>query len=124
MSKQTNKIVVVEDDVGMRRAIDRLLHTAGFQPVMFESAEALLKTKEVTGAACLIFDIRLPKLSGLQLYQQLREVDRPPPVIFISGHDSPSAQSQAEAIGEYIPKPFSGRTLVDAVKRALAPENL
>ena len=124
MSKQANKIVVVEDDVSMSRAIGRLLRTAGLQPITFRSAEALLRTNAVTGAGCLIFDIRLPGLSGLQLYRQLKDAGSAPPVIFITANDSPSARSQAQGIGAYIAKPFSGRSLLDAVKRALASESV
>jgi FixJ family two-component response regulator len=123
MSKQANKIVVVEDDVSMSRAMGRLLRTAGLQPIIFKSAEALLRTNAVTGAGCLIFDIRLPGLSGLQLYRQLKGAGSAPPVIFITANDSPSARSQAQGIGAYIAKPFSGRTLLDAVKRALASKS-
>ena len=123
MAKSETNVVVVEDDSSMGGAIDRLLRTVGFYPIIFNSAEALLKTDAITGAACLISDIRLPGLSGLSLYRRLREVGSPPPVIFITAHDSAGAREQAEAFGQYLPKPFHGRALVDAVRDALASRN-
>ena len=64
---QHQSIVVVEDDAGMSKAIVRLLRAAGFQPVSFASAEELLQTAAVDSAACLVLDIHLPGLSGLEL---------------------------------------------------------
>jgi FixJ family two-component response regulator len=123
MSEGETNVVVVEDDSSMSRAIDRLLHTAGFYPIIFNSAEALLKTNAITDAACMISDIRLPGLSGFSLYQRLRELGSAPPVIFITAHDSTGAREQAEALGQYLPKPFHGRELVDAVRHALTSRN-
>jgi FixJ family two-component response regulator len=123
MSEAGTNVVVVEDDSSMSSAIDRLLHIAGFYPIIFNSAEALLNTNAITGAACLISDIRLPGVSGFILYRRLCELGPAPPVIFITAHDSTTARQQAEALGQYLPKPFHGRALVDAVRNALASRN-
>jgi FixJ family two-component response regulator len=111
-------VVLVEDDISMSRAIDRLLRAATFQAVTFNSAEALLETNAVTDAACLILDIYLPGLSGFELHRRLEELGAKPPVIFITAHDTSSAREHAREIGEYLVKPFPGKSLVEAVKRA------
>jgi FixJ family two-component response regulator len=123
MSEPQRNVIVVEDDTSMSSAIDRLLHTAGFDPIVFNSAEALLEANPITDPACLICDIRLPGLSGFKLYRRLRELGSLLPVIFITAHDSPAAREQAEVLGQYLPKPFHGMALVDAVRRALASQN-
>jgi len=115
-------IVVVEDDDGMRRAFERVLNAAGFHALVFASAEALLQSSAADSAACLVLDIHLPGLSGFELRRELARLGAgQPPVIFITGQDEPSARDQAEALraAAYLPKPFAGRTLVDAVTRAV-----
>ena len=87
MSDQHQSVVVVEDDAGMKKAIERLLRAAGFQPVSFASAEELLQTEAVDAAACLVLDIHLPGLSGLELGRRLVRSGRPKLVIFITGQD-------------------------------------
>jgi FixJ family two-component response regulator len=73
-------------------------------------------------AGCLVLDVRLPGMSGFELYRALRQSGIEPPVIFITAHDEPSAREQAAQAGAvaYLAKPFHGRRLVDAVNRALA----
>jgi FixJ family two-component response regulator len=120
--EQRNGVVVVEDDASVSRAIQRLLDADGFSAIAFPSAEALLKTRAVTTAACLILDIGLPGLSGFELYQQLLEAGAKLPVIFITGGDRPSGAKQARKLGAiaYLLKPFPEQELVDAVTRALS----
>ncbi len=123
MSEQEKgAIVVVDDDDGLRQALGRVLDAAGFQAETFASAETLLESDAAARAACLVFDIHLPGLSGFELRRELvRTGAAQPPVIFITGHDEPAAREQAEALGAaaYLPKPFAGRALVDAVARAV-----
>jgi FixJ family two-component response regulator len=115
-------IVVVDDDDGARRAFERVLNAAGFRTLAFPSAETLLESDAAADAACLVFDIHLPGLSGFELRRELvRSGARQPPVIFVTGHDEPAARDQAEALGAaaYLPKPFAGRVLVAAVTLAV-----
>jgi FixJ family two-component response regulator len=102
----------------------RILRAAGFFAIAFPSAEALLKTRAVTTAACLVLDIGLPGLSGFELYQRLIEAGAELPVIFITGHDNSLGFERAREVGAiaYLLKPFPGRELVDAVTRALSLE--
>jgi FixJ family two-component response regulator len=120
--QEKGSIVVVDDDDGMRLAFERVLNAAGFRAVTFASAEILLQCNAADRAACLVLDIHLPGLSGFELRRELvRTGAKQPPVIFITGHDDPGARDQAEALGAaaYLPKPFAGRTLVEAVVRAI-----
>ena len=115
--------MVVDDDDGMNRAVQRLLKAAGFSAVTFPSAEALLQDSAASHAACLVLDINLPGLSGFELYRQLAHLNPQPPVIFITAHDDPESQARATNAGAiaYLTKPFEGRFLLAAIKRALAP---
>ena len=125
MPGQTQNVVVVDDDRSMNQAISRLLLAAGFTVQMFPSAEALLESEAAEGAGCLVLDMRLPGMSGLELQQRLKQegVDRP--VIFITAHDVPSSQEQARKAHAvaYLPKPFPGLSLMSAVADALASHN-
>jgi FixJ family two-component response regulator len=114
--------VVVEDDPGMRTALEKLLAAAGIRAATFPSAEALLDAGGPGAAGCLVLDIRLPGLSGLELYRELRARGPVPPVIFITAFDDPSVRREAGRLGAagYLIKPFGGRELVDAVSAALA----
>jgi FixJ family two-component response regulator len=121
MPEQKQTIVVVDDDASMSKAIERLLHASGFQAVTFPSAEALLYAGAPAAAGCLVADVRLPGLSGFDLYWRLAESGRKLPVIFITAHDNPSVRQQADETSAvaYLPKPFSRRQLLNAVSRAL-----
>ena len=114
-------IVVVEDDASMSQAIERILRVGGFAVVMFASAEAALDADATTTADCLVLDIRLPGMSGFELYRQLVLSGGQPPAIFITAHDEPAIRDESDRIGarSYLAKPFSGRTLLDAVTQAL-----
>jgi len=117
---QSQRVIVVEDDAGMNKAIGRLLRAAGFEPVTFASAEELLQTRAVDSAACLVVDINLPGISGLELGQRLIAVGRKKPIVFITGQDEPSLRDEARRIGcAYFHKPFEGEALLDVIRRAI-----
>ena len=118
MESSGRPIVVVEDDAGMRNAMDELLRAAGFKVAAFNSAEELLASALSPSAACLILDVHLPGLSGFELYEQLHPSTGEPPVIFITAHDTPATRARSERLGAaaYLPKPFAGRMLLDALK--------
>ena len=120
MSDQHQSIVVVEDDAGMKKAIERLLRAAGFQPVSFASAEELLQTEAADSATCLVLDIHLPGLSGLELGQLLITSGRAKPFIFITGQDEASLRGEAQRLGcAYFRKPFEGKALLEAIRQAI-----
>lgn len=114
-------IVVVEDDAGMSKAIQRLLRAARFQTVSFASAEELLQTGVVDNAACLVLDINLPGLSGLELARLLVKSEPAKNVIFITGHDEAVAREEAQRLGcSYFHKPFEGKALLEAIREAIS----
>lgn len=115
-------ILVVEDDASMRRAVARFLDAAGFFPIAHESAEAFLEDGLLPGVACLVVDIMLPGISGLELAERLVQTARPIPIVFISAHDEPILRERATSLGyrEYLLKPFGGKQLVDAIERVAA----
>ena len=120
MPGRSLKIVVVEDDPSMRQAIERILHTAGHNAQWYESAEAVVDMEAVMTTDCLILDIELPGMSGLELYRTLKRSGLTTPAIFVTAHDGHSMRDEAERLGaaNYLTKPFSGRALLTAVAEA------
>lgn len=117
-----SRVVLVDDDASMSHALVRILRLGGYVPVTFDSAEALLEAGGARDAACLVFDVHLPGLTGFELYERLASTGALPPAIFITAYDEPESRSQAEALGAagYFTKPFSGYELVAAIARAIA----
>ena len=115
------KILVVEDDEGMREAIESLLDAAGIASVSYASAEALLDSGAVGGAACVVTDLKLQGMSGLQLLDALNLHGPHPPVILITAHDSPAVRSEAASHGAaaFLAKPFLGSALLAAIHSAI-----
>jgi FixJ family two-component response regulator len=120
--EQQRPIVIVEDDAGLRRAMERLFRIAGYATAAFESAEALLETDAASRAACLVLDIRLPGVSGFELQDQLAREAAAPPVVMITAHDEPANQEAAARAGvfAFLLKPFAGSELLATVARAIA----
>lgn len=123
MTGPAAKILVVEDDAGMRLAIERLLDVGGFMCAAYESADALLAHGVDGDSACVISDLRMPGMSGLELLAALREQQILLPFILITAHDGPGLRQKAISSGAiaYLPKPFRGTALLDAVRCAIEP---
>ena len=121
MSSSKKEVVIVDDDRGMREALERLLAAAGYSTAAFSSAEGLLETGPVESAVCFVLDIHLPDLSGLDLYRRLNAAGLAAPVIFITAHDDEPSRAAAAGLGAaaYLAKPFPGRSLLDAVTDAI-----
>jgi len=115
------KVLVVEDDDSMREAIERLLDAGGFRCRAYASAVALLARGVDVDAACVISDLRMPAMSGLELLAALRERDFSLPFILVTAHDKPGMREQALSNGAtaYLVKPFRGTVLLDAVRNAI-----
>lgn len=105
----------------MSQAIKRILCAGGFEVVMFASAEAALEADVTRTADCLVLDIRLPGISGFELYRRLVQYGSEASVVFITAHDEATIREEAERLraGSFLPKPFSGRMLLGAVAQAL-----
>jgi FixJ family two-component response regulator len=110
-------ILVVEDDDSMREAIETLLGAAGFSTMPYGSAEALLAEKAIGLPLCIISDLKLPAMSGLDLLIELRRRGRQEPVILITAYDTMSTRREAQRRGAaaYLTKPFPGAELLTAI---------
>ncbi|MEI6001075.1 response regulator transcription factor [Paraburkholderia bengalensis] len=114
-------VFIVDDDVSVREAIESLLQHEGYEVKSFVRADAFLEQPEVTGASCLLLDIGLPGLTGLELQKTL-SVERPAmPIIFVTGRrDAPTVVRAMKAGAvEFLTKPFEDDALLDAVRAAI-----
>jgi FixJ family two-component response regulator len=118
-------IAVIDDDESGRRSMSRLLRAAHLQPVIYPSAEAFLTDTNRPTFACLVLDIQLTGMSGLDLRRRLSAVHDVTPVVFITAHDDPAVQAQAEAFGcaGYFSKTNSGTEVLAAIRRAIGLED-
>ena len=119
---RSTTVVIVEDDASMSRALARILRLGGIEAKSYVSGEALMASDTLQGVGCLIVDVQLPEMSGFELHTRLATMTVLPPVMFITAFDSPEARAQALAAGAvaFLTKPFSGRTLLETVRRVLA----
>ena len=115
-------IAIVDDDESLCRSLGRLLRAAGMQPVAYPSAEAFLGDARQAPFDCLVLDVQLGGISGIELQRQLAASGERTPVIFITAHDAPEARVQALAGGctGYFRKNDSGAEVIDAIRRAAA----
>ena len=115
-------ISVIDDDISVRRSLDRLIRSVRLDVTVFASAEEFLNSTHSRKVDCLILDVRLPGMSGVELHRHLLAREFNVPVIFITAHGSDD-RARAEAGSEwtvaYFIKPFSGDELLDAVNTAL-----
>ncbi len=126
MARPTEKsgaqtVYVVDDDDGMRRALETLLSTVGYKTAVFSRPSEFLAAFKVDSPGCLVLDIRMPDMSGLELQQRLNRMGSMLPVIFITGHgDVPMAvQAMKEGAFEFVQKPFRDQDLLDRINHAL-----
>ncbi len=114
-------VFVVDDDLGVRKALERLLRSAGYQPESFASAEEFLCRSQFEGPGCLLLDIRLPGLNGLEVQQMLADAAQHLAIVFITGHaDIPmSVHAMKAGAVDFLPKPFTDDDLLQAVSEAL-----
>jgi FixJ family two-component response regulator len=112
-------VFIVEDDEGMREALDHLLCVAGFRTVVYGSAEALLNEVDTERPLCVISDLHLPAMSGLELLSELSRRSEQPPMIVITAHDSASTRQEAARLGAsaYLAKPFTSLALLTAIDK-------
>ena len=115
-------IFVVDDDAPMRESLQNLLRSVGLRVEAFASAQEFLRSTRPDVPGCLVLDVRLPGLSGLDLQQRLAAGDMDIPIIFITGHGDIPMTVQAMKAGavEFLTKPFRDQELLDAIHQALA----
>ena len=116
-------VALIEDDASVRRSTERLIRLAGFQVQSFESAAEFLKSKRPEAAGCLVLDVRLPGLSGLDLQRKLNAAGSDVPIVFITGHgDIPmSVRAMKAGAVEFLTKPFRDQDLLDSIRQAIEP---
>jgi FixJ family two-component response regulator len=121
IQNKTKLVVVVDDDDSIRSAVQDLLDAVGFQARGFESAEEFLRSGKQQETACLIADIRMPGMSGLELQAQLNAERCRIPIIFITAHGDEKMRMQALRAGavEFMAKPFDNEALLESVRAAL-----
>jgi FixJ family two-component response regulator len=114
-------VIVIDDDAGVRASIQDLLESCGLRSECFETAEQFLGSKRSEGPSCLVLDVRLPGVSGLEFQRRLADAGFQIPIIFITGHgDIPmSVKAMKSGAVEFLTKPFLDRDLLDAIHQAL-----
>ncbi len=114
-------VFIVDDDLSVRRSTERLVRSAGFNVQTFASAADFLKMPRAEGPACLVLDVRMPGLNGIDLQHELNQSAFHLPIIFITGHGNIPMSVRAMKAGavEFLTKPFRGRTLLDAIRAAI-----
>jgi FixJ family two-component response regulator len=121
-----SKIVsIVDDDASVRAAMQSLVSSLGFVAFVFESAEDFLRSPRVDDSSCLISDVQMPGMSGLDLQDCLIARGSRIPTIFITAFPEQSVRSRAQAGGalDLLEKPFAGRTMIELVRQALATQS-
>jgi FixJ family two-component response regulator len=114
-------VYVVDDDSSMREALSSLIRSIGMRVITFASAQEFLAYRVSASPACLVLDVRLPGLSGLDLQRELAATQRRLPIIFITGHgDIPmSVRAMKAGAAEFLSKPFREEDLLDAIRLSL-----
>ena len=114
-------VFVVDDDASMREALANLFSSVSLRVECFASSTEFLRRDRSEGPSCLVLDVRLPGLSGLELQRRLARAQPPIPIIFISAHGDISMAVHAMKAGavEFLPKPFRDEELLDAIRQAL-----
>ena len=120
----TATVMVVDDDAGVRNAMRLLLRSVGLNCQLFTSAQDFLGVYEPSQKGCLVLDIRMPGMSGLELQQQLNLRGAIVPVIFMTGHgDIPMAvEAMQHGAFDFLQKPFRDQDLLDRIQRAIAKD--
>jgi FixJ family two-component response regulator len=121
--RRSATVFLVDDDASVRKALTRLIKSAGYQVQAFASARDFLEHWATAddGPACLVLDVRMPGLSGLDLQQELQSANAPLPIIFITGHgDIPmSVKAMKHGAVDFLPKPVKDKALLGAIAQAL-----
>jgi len=126
MSQTQPVIAIVDDDMSMQRVLARLLYIAGWQAVTFSSAEAFLQTGMLAAPNCLVFDLWLPGMTGVELLEHLVATGSTLPVVIITGRDDLQIRMRAMQAGAvtYLLKPLDGQELLQAVQDTLDARRL
>ncbi len=121
MIPKNSLVFAIDDDPSVRKGLTRLLRSAGYKSEIFESASDFLEREQHAGPACVIVDVRMPGINGMDLQETLIQRRREEQLIFITGHGDISMCAQAMKAGavDFLPKPFRDDDLLGCVERAL-----
>jgi FixJ family two-component response regulator len=122
MNGAAGTVHVIDDDASWRTSVRRLMSAAGYDVALYESAESFLENGDVEATGCILLDVRMPGLSGLQLQQRLVTLGRELPIVFLSGHGDIPLTVQAVKAGaqDFLTKPVDTDVLLRAVAQAIA----
>jgi len=126
MSKPESTVFVIDDDASIRESLKSLIRSVGLHAELFGSVQEFLEHKPADVPSCLVLDVRLPGISGLNFQNQLAQSNIPIPLIFITGHgDIPmSVRAMKAGAVEFLTKPFRDQDLLDAIEVALQKDRL
>src|SRR6266705_5257659 len=121
MTPPKSLVFLIDYDASVRKGVTRLLRSAGYQSEMFASASDFLARAQYPGPCCVIVDVRMPGLNGIDLQEALIQRRREEQLVFITGHGDISMCAQAMKAGaaDFLPKPFRSDELLQCVERAL-----
>jgi FixJ family two-component response regulator len=121
VSPPESVVFVVDDDKSVRDSLQRLFTSVGLTVEVFPSAQAFLSSPRPDSPGCLVLDVRLPGLSGLDLQRELARADAPLPIVFLTGHGDIPMSVRAMKAGaiEFLTKPFREQDLLDAIRQAI-----
>jgi len=120
-ASESSVITIVDDDESIREALKSLIRSVGFRAETFASGEEFLSSDRLREAACLILDLQMPGISGLELQRRLAALQNRVPIVFITAHGTEEERRRALEAGavDFLRKPFSEEALLDAVHLAL-----
>jgi FixJ family two-component response regulator len=115
-------IAIVDDETSICRALLRLLRVSHYRAESFSSPIAFLESLTDHVPDCVVLDLQMPMMTGVELQQHLLQLDDPPPVIIITAHDEPKTRERCLALGavRYLRKPIEGDVLIDSIQEAVA----
>ena len=121
MMSSTAMVFVIDDDQSMRKSLERLLDAASYKAELFSSASEFLSRSAYAGPSCVIVDVRMPELNGIDFQKALIEVGREEQLVFITGHGDVPMCAKAMKAGavDFLPKPFKSKQLLESVERSL-----
>ena len=125
MNQSKIKVAVVDDDESFARALERLFRASGFEVRTYPSAEVFLASTTLPQPDCLVLDIQLGGMSGLDLQRRLGELGALAPIIFVTAHDAPAVREEAEQAGcsAYFLKPVPRKSILEAINKAVHPNS-
>lgn len=122
MSRPNHRIAVVDDESSVRKALERLIRSAGMSVTTFASGDEFLATVALAAPDCVVLDLHMPGTTGFEVQDRLAKLQTQVPVVVITGHDTPEARARVFAGGAqaYLLKPVDERALLDAIVAAIS----